>query len=91
MTVEPTDGKKPNRSELIDWYSEGEERTVEVDGVQVTVRFVGRRGRRGRISVVAPAGAVFRGGSGTSGASLTQEDVLQNRNTGHEPILPSRQ
>lgn len=44
----------------IDWYSEGESRTVEVGGVRVTVRFIGRKGRRGRIAIEAPAGAVFR-------------------------------
>ncbi len=44
----------------IDWYSEGETRVVEVDGVQVLVRFVGREGRRGRIAIAAPAGSVFR-------------------------------
>ncbi|HEY0985118.1 hypothetical protein [Schlesneria sp.] len=51
-----------DRSQSIDWYSEGEERTIEVGDVKVTVRFVGRRGRRGRIALVAPAGAAFRSG-----------------------------
>jgi hypothetical protein len=46
----------------IDWYAEGESRVVEVDGVRITVRFVGRRGRRGRIAIEAPAGAVFMSG-----------------------------
>jgi hypothetical protein len=46
-------------STCIDWYSEGETRIVEVDGVRVVVRFVGRKGRRGRIVIEAPAGAVF--------------------------------
>lgn len=49
-----------NESQSVEWYSEGEERTVEVGGVQVTVRFIGRKGRRCRIAVVAPPGAVFR-------------------------------
>jgi hypothetical protein len=44
----------------IDWYAEGESRTIEVDGFQVTVRFVGRKGRRGRIMITAPPGATFR-------------------------------
>jgi hypothetical protein len=48
-------------SRLIDWFSEGETRVVEVDGVRVVVRFVGRKGRRGRIVIEAPAGAVFLG------------------------------
>lgn len=50
----------PRVSRYIDWYAEGEGRVVEVDGVQVLVRFVGRKGRRGRIAITAPAGAVFR-------------------------------
>jgi hypothetical protein len=48
------------KSQSIDWYSEGESRIVEVDGVRVMVRFVGRHGRRGRIAITAPAGATFR-------------------------------
>jgi hypothetical protein len=32
---------------------------VEVDGVRIVVRFIGRKGRRGRIAIEAPAGAVF--------------------------------
>lgn len=46
-------------SQSIDWYSEGQSRTVEIDGVQIIVRFIGRKGRRGRIAIEAPAGAVF--------------------------------
>lgn len=61
MTSVPKDGKLPDRSQSIEWYAEGQERIVEVDGVRVTVRFVARNGRRCRISIVAPAGAVFRG------------------------------
>ena len=49
-------------SRSIDWYAEGESRTVEIGGVVVTVRFVGRKGRRGRIAIEAPAGAAFRQG-----------------------------
>jgi len=44
----------------IDWYSEGEERIVDAGGIQIAVRFVGRKGRRGRIAITAPPGAVFR-------------------------------
>lgn len=43
----------------VEWYSEGQARTVAVGGVCVTVRFVGRKGRRGRIAITAPPGAVF--------------------------------
>ena len=47
-------------SQCIDWFHEGETKVVEIDGVRVIVRFIGRKGRRGRISIEAPAGAVIR-------------------------------
>jgi hypothetical protein len=42
-------------SHTIDWYAPGQSRTVEINGLQVTVRFVGRKGRRARIAITAPA------------------------------------
>jgi hypothetical protein len=53
------DALKPPVCRCIDWYSEGESRVVEVGGVRVTVRYVGRKGRRGRLEIIAPAGASF--------------------------------
>ena len=50
----------PPNSVSIDWYAEGQSRSVEVDGVLIVVRFVGRKGRRSRIAISAPAGAAFR-------------------------------
>jgi len=47
-------------SQSIDWYAEGEERIVEAGGIRVVVRFVGRKGRRARIAITAPAGVAFR-------------------------------
>jgi hypothetical protein len=52
-------GRPAASSQSIDWYSEGETRIVEVDGVRVVIRFVGRHGRHVRIAIAAPAGAVF--------------------------------
>lgn len=46
-------------SQCIDWFHEGESKIVEVDGVRITVRFIGRKGRRARILIEAPAGTVF--------------------------------
>jgi hypothetical protein len=46
-------------STSIDWYAIGQTRVVEIDGVRVSIRYVGRKGRRGRIVIEAPAGAVF--------------------------------
>jgi hypothetical protein len=51
---------RPETCKCIDWFYEGESKVVEVDGVRITVRFIGRKGRRARISIEAPAGAVFR-------------------------------
>jgi len=50
-------------SQSIDWYTEGESRTIEVNGVRVAVRFIGRKSRRARIAITGPAGAVFRAGT----------------------------
>jgi hypothetical protein len=47
-------------SQSTEWYAEGEERIVEAHGIQVGVRFVGRKGRRARIKITAPPGAAFR-------------------------------
>jgi hypothetical protein len=47
-------------SQSIEWYSESQSRVVEIGDVQVTIRCVGRKGRRARISITAPAGAVFQ-------------------------------
>ncbi len=47
-------------SQSLDWYAEGEERIVDAGAVRVVVRFVGRKGRRARIAITAPAGAAFR-------------------------------
>jgi len=44
----------------IEWYSNGQARTVEIDGVEIKVGFIGRKGRRARIRITAPTGAVFR-------------------------------
>ncbi len=46
-------------SRSIEWYSEGQERVVEAGDVRLTVRFVGRNGRRARIAITAPPGATF--------------------------------
>lgn len=46
-------------SQSIDWYAEGEERVVEAGGIRIVIRFVGRKGRRGRIAITAPPGATF--------------------------------
>ena len=47
-------------SQSIDWYAVGQSRDVVVAGVRVTVRFVGRKGRRSRIAITCPAGSPFR-------------------------------
>ena len=48
------------RSTSIEWYSEGQSRIVEVGKIEITIRYVARKGRRSRIAITAPPGAVFR-------------------------------
>jgi hypothetical protein len=52
-------GRPAASSQSIDWYADGEERVVEVGLVRVTIRLVGRNGRRARISITASNGAAF--------------------------------
>jgi hypothetical protein len=59
-TDRPQQQSSNGHSQSTDWYSEGDARIVEIDGVSVLVQFVGRRGRRGRISITSPAGASYR-------------------------------
>jgi hypothetical protein len=51
---------KGQTSQLIDWFAEGQTFEVEFAGVVMTVRYVCRKGRRARIAITGPAGAVFR-------------------------------
>jgi hypothetical protein len=61
MNEESTSPESKTKStcQSTDWYAEGESRVVDIDGVQVRIRYLGRKGRRGRIVITAPAGAVF--------------------------------
>ena len=56
--------RTPSVSQSIDWYSEGESRVVEVGDVRIEVRFVGRKGRQGRIAIVGPPGTTYRSVNG---------------------------
>ncbi len=49
----------PSTCRCADWYAEGESRVVECNGVRIVIRYVGRRGRRGRIMIEAPPGTAF--------------------------------
>ena len=58
-----TDGRDRDQASMsrsIDWYAEGQAREMDVAGQRMTVKFVGRKGRRARIAISGPAGAVFR-------------------------------
>lgn len=56
----PTAGQTPvPNSQCIDWYADGESRIVDVGGIQIRFRIAGRKGRRVRIAITAPPGAIF--------------------------------
>src|SRR5262245_30069496 len=61
-TVAPTQRCDTHECRSIEWYSDGQARIVEVSDVRIEIRFVGRRGRRCRIAITAPQGAVFAAG-----------------------------
>jgi hypothetical protein len=47
------------RSRSTDWYSEGQSRVVRIGNEEIVVTFLGRKGRRARVKIEAPAGAYF--------------------------------
>lgn len=80
MTTDQPNNSGEDRSTLMptsrstDWYAEGQSRVVEAGGLKVTVHYVGRKGRRARIVIEAPAGAEFRSDDATRhGAPLIRE------------------
>jgi hypothetical protein len=60
---EQRQNRQPATCQSLEWYAEGESRYVQAGDVRITVRFLCRHGRRGRILIEAPAGAVFCGGA----------------------------
>lgn len=56
FTEKPAENANSGHGEpvrIVDWLSQGESCELKVGGVQFVVRFIGRKGRRARISVVA--------------------------------------
>jgi hypothetical protein len=47
------------QSHSIDWFAAGDAQTVVIGDQEIHIRFVGRKGRRGRIAITAPEGATF--------------------------------
>lgn len=58
-TTNPDSANAP-RSRLIDWFAEGQAVAVEFEGIVITMHYLGRKGRRARIAITGPAGAVYR-------------------------------
>ena len=48
--------------ELVDWLSQGESCSLQIGGTRVEVRFIGRKGRRARISMSACPNALHESG-----------------------------
>ena len=59
--VDAVAASQPRESQLIDWFAEGQSVAVEFGGVVMSVHYISRKGRRARIAVTGPAGALFRG------------------------------
>ncbi len=73
-------GRAPT-CQCIDWFHEGEFKVVEIGGIQVTVRYIGRKGRRGRIAIEAPAGAVFSSDDGARENKVRLDATPRNRHS----------
>ena len=54
--IDPRESRDCHSTE---WYAQGKSRVVAIDGVRVTIRLVGRHGRRARIAITASLGTVF--------------------------------
>ena len=76
-TVNHTAGREPRTDQhtvrQINWFRPGESHTVSIGGMQVIIRFVGRRGRRGRIAITAPCGACFSRSDITSNTTSDED------------------
>lgn len=62
MTDQPNNSPRAEakpRSQCTSWFAEGEALRVIVGEAEVLVRYQGRKGRKARISITAPAGAQF--------------------------------
>jgi hypothetical protein len=57
--AEKTRSTESSCCQLIDWFSEGESKHVQIGDARVEVRLVGLKGRRARIAIIAPSGALF--------------------------------
>jgi hypothetical protein len=57
--AELADNAATGRSRSTDWYSEGQGRVVRIGSLRIVVTFLGRKGRRARVKIEAPAGAEF--------------------------------
>jgi hypothetical protein len=65
LTTHPVaSNQNESMCQSIEWFCEGQSRIVDVGGIQVAIRLVARKGRRSRIAIKAPAGAVFRAAEG---------------------------
>lgn len=58
-SLEVQQPKHDPQVQYIEWYSQGQARSIIVEGHEILVRFVGRKGRKARIAIVAPPGAQF--------------------------------
>jgi hypothetical protein len=57
--AELADNAATGRSRSTDWYSEGQGCVVRIGNEYVVFKVLGRKGRRARVQIEAPAGAEF--------------------------------
>ena len=65
----------PNASRFIDWFSKGDGVAVEANGNRTIIRIVDRKGRRNRLDITVPPGAVFRPLDRGSGKDMGEKAI----------------
>lgn len=58
-TMDRQSDQMTDQTQTIDWYAPGESQVVVIGDQEIHIRNVGRKGRRSRIAIMAPAGATF--------------------------------
>ncbi len=79
---------QPQTCQSIEWYAEGDLRTIEFGDFKIIVRYVGRKGRRARIAITTPVGAAFRSLDPTEHALLNSATtgIIGDESSAGKPV-----